>query len=54
LVLIPFGFFFWGWEKFDEEDRKQRLEENPHPKKELKEGESLIDFLYGDEHKDKM
>ena len=54
LVLIPFGFFFLGWEKFDEEDRKQRLEENPHLKKELKEGESLIDFLYEDENEDKI
>ena len=55
LVLIcPFGFFFWGWEKFDEEDRMKRLEENPHLKKELKEGESLIDFLYENEHEEKM
>ena len=53
LVLIPFGFFFWGWEKFDAEDRKRQLEENPHLKTELKEGESLIDFLYEDEHKNK-
>tara|TARA_X000000950_G_C13379116_1_gene443616 strand:+ start:254 stop:382 length:129 start_codon:yes stop_codon:yes gene_type:complete len=40
-----------GWEKFDEEDRMKRLEENPYLKKELKEGESLIDFLYEDEEK---
>ena len=58
LIVIAFLFLccptipFWlGWEKFDEEDRMKRLEENPHLKKELKEGESLIDFLYEDEEK---
>lgn len=59
LLIIPVLLFlccptvpFWlGWEKFDEEDRMKRLEENPHLKKELKEGESLIDFLYEDEEK---
>ena len=55
LVLVcPLGFMAWGWEKFDAEDRKRQLEENPHLKTELKEGESLIDFLYEDEPKDKM
>jgi hypothetical protein len=54
LVLVcPLGFMAWGWEKFDAEDRKRQLEENPHLKTELKEGESLIDFLYEDEHKNK-
>jgi len=54
LVLVcPLGFMVWGWEKFDAEDRKRQLEENPHLKTELKEGESLIDFLYEDEHKNK-
>lgn len=43
----------WGWEKFDAEGRKRQLKENPHLKTELKEGESLIDFLYEDEHKNK-
>lgn len=55
LVLIcPFGFFFWGWEKFDDEDRIKRVTENPDLEKELKEGESLIDFFYEDEHEEKM
>ena len=60
-LLIVLGFLFlccptipfWlGWEKFDEEDRMNRLEEDPSPKREPKEGESLIDFLYEDEEKD--
>lgn len=61
LIVLGFLFLccptipFWlGWEKFDEEDRMKRLEENPHLKKELKEGESLIDFLYENEHEEKM
>ena len=61
LIFLAFLFLccptipFWlGWEKFDEEDRMKRLEENPHLKKELKEGESLIDFLYEDDHDEKM
>lgn len=55
LVLIcPLGFFFWGWEKFDDEDRIKRFRENPDLQKELKQGESLIDFLYEDEHEEKM
>ena len=61
LIILVFLFLccptvpFWlGWEKFDEEDRMKRLDENPHLKKELKEGESLIDFLYKDEHEGKM
>ena len=61
LIFLVFLFLccptvpFWlGWEKFDEEDRMKRLEENPHLKKELKEGESLIDFLYENEHEEKM
>ena len=55
LVLIcPFGFFFWGWEKFDDEDRIKKFRENPDLQKELKEGESLIDFLYENEHEEKM
>ena len=54
LVLVcPLGFMVWGWEKFDAEGRKRQLKENPHLKTELKEGESLIDFLYEDEHKNK-
>ncbi len=47
-------FFFWGWEKFDDEDRIKRFRENPDLQKELKQGESLIDFLYEDEHEEKM
>ena len=59
LVLIcPSGFFFWGWEKFDDEDRIKNFRENPDLQKELKEGESLIDFLYENEneneHEEKM
>jgi len=61
LIVLGFLFLccptipFWlGWEKFDEEDRMKRLEENPPPKRELKEGESLIDFLYENEHEEKM
>ena len=55
LVLIcPFGFFFWGWEKFDDEDRIKKFRENPDLQKELREGESLIDFLYENEHEEKM
>ena len=55
LVLIcPFGFFFWGWEKFEDEDRIKKFRENPDLQKELKEGESLIDFLYENEHEEKM
>jgi hypothetical protein len=41
----------FGLGKIDEEDAGKFLEENPHLKKELKEGESLIDFLYEDEKK---
>ena len=53
LVLIcPFGFFLWGWEKFGDEDRIKRFRENPDLQKELKEGESLIDFLYEDKERD--
>ena len=61
LIVLGFWFLccptipFWlGWEKFDEEDRMKRFKENPPPKRELKEGESLIDFLYEDEHEEKM
>ena len=59
LIILVFLFlccptipFYLGWEKFDEEDRMNRLEEDPSPKREPKEGESLIDFLYEDEEKD--
>ena len=53
-LICPFGFFFWGWEKFDDEDRIKKFRENPDLQKELKEGESLIDFLYENEHEEKM
>ena len=52
--MLPDRPFLVGWEKFDEEDRMKRLEENPHLKKELKKGESLIDFLYEDEEKKRV
>ena len=54
VLLFPFGIFFWGWEKFEDADRQRRLEENPHLKRELKDGESLIDFLYENEHEEEM
>ena len=54
VLICPFGFFFWGWERFDDEDRIKRGRENPDLQNELKEGESLIDFLYEDEHEEKM
>ncbi|MEK9926152.1 MAG: hypothetical protein VW736_11035 [Alphaproteobacteria bacterium] len=61
LIVLAFLFlccptvpFWFGWEKFDEEDRMNRLEEDPSPKREPKEGESLIDFLYENEHEEKM
>ena len=61
LIVLGFLFLccptipFWlGWEKFDDEDRIKRFRENPDLQKELKEGESLIDFLYENEHEAKM
>ena len=48
---IPFSL---GWEKFDEEDRMKKLEEDPSPRRELKDRESLIDFLYENEHEEEM
>lgn len=54
VLMCPLGFFFWGWEKFDDKDRIKRFRENPDLQKELKQGESLIDFLYEDEHEEKM
>jgi len=61
LIVLGFLFLccptipFWlGWEKFDDEDRIKRFRENPDLQKELKEGESLIDFLYENEHEEKM
>ena len=54
VLLFPFGIFFWGWEKFEDKDRQRRLEDNPHIKRELKESESLIDFLYENEHEEEM
>ena len=54
VLMCPLGFFFWGWEKFDDKDRIKRFRENPDLQKELKQGESLIDFLYENEHEEKM
>ena len=46
---VPFFIWLYALGKIDEQDARQFLEENPHLKNELKEGESLIDFLYEDE-----
>ena len=45
VFLIPAVVFIYGLAQLDAQDYKQRVEENP----ELKEGESLIAFLYEDE-----
>lgn len=45
VFLIPAVVFIYGLAQLDAQDYKQRVEENP----ELKEGESLIDFLYENE-----
>ena len=49
VFLIPAVVFIYGLAQLDAQDYKQRVEENP----ELKEGESLIDFLYEDEGEEK-
>jgi hypothetical protein len=49
VITIPLVIWVFGLGKIDEEDARRFLEENPHLKKELTEGESLIDFLYEDE-----
>ena len=49
VISIPVVIWSVGLSKVDERDEREFLEENPHLKKELKEGESLIDFLYEDE-----
>ena len=51
VVTIPIAVWSYGSSKFDTQDAIRRLEENPNLKRELKEGESLIDFLYEDEEK---
>ena len=45
-----------GWIGETEKKRvhRERLKNNPPSKRELKDGESLIDFLYEDEHEEKM
>ena len=52
IISLQFSMRFLSWVvalgKIDEQDAREFLEENPHLKKELKEGESLIDFLYED------
>ena len=60
--LIPFvmPFFIFlvacGWIGETEKKRAhhERLKNNPPSKRELKDGESLIGFLYEDEHEEKM
>ena len=60
--LIPFvmPFFIFlvacGWIGETEKKRAhhERLKNNPPSKRELKDGESLIDFLYEDEDEEKM
>ena len=52
VFVIPLVILNVGLSKVDERDAREFLEENPHLKKELKAGESLIDFLYEDEEKD--
>ena len=54
VITIPIGVWSYGSSKFDTQDAIRRLEENPNLKRELKEGESLIDFLYENEHEEKM
>lgn len=51
VFVIPVGIWSVGLSKVDERDAREFLEENPHLKNELKEGESLIDFLYEDEER---
>ena len=57
-LLFPLLIFVvaCGWIGETEQKRahKERLKNNPPPKRELKEGESLIDFLYENEHEEKM
>ena len=48
---VPFFVWVYALGKIDERDAREFLEENPHLKKELKKGESLIDFFYEDEEK---
>ena len=43
--LAPVVVFIYGIAQFDAQDYEQRVEESP----DLKEGESLIAFLYEDE-----
>ena len=49
---VPFFIWLYALGKIDEQDARQFLAENPHLKNELKEGESLIDFLYEDKKRD--
>ena len=51
VVTIPIAVWSYGSSKFDTQYAIRRLEENPILKRELKEGESLIDFLYEDAEK---
>lgn len=51
VFVIPVGIWSVGLSMVDERDAREFLEENPHLKNELKEGESLIDFLYEDEER---
>ena len=52
VIVIPLVIWSVGLSKADERDARQFLAENPHLKNELKEGESLIDFLYEDKERD--
>ena len=56
--VMPFLIFLvaCGWIGETEKKRahRERLKNNPPSKRELKDGESLIDFLYENEHEEKM
>ena len=53
VIVIPVVIWSLGLSKVDERDERDFLKENPHLKNEIKEGESLIDFLYENEHEEK-
>ena len=51
IFLVAFG---WIGETEKKRAHHEHLKNNPPSKRELKEGESLIDFLYEDDHDEKM
>jgi len=53
-LLIFLAACGWIGETEKKRAHHERLKNNPPPKRELKEGESLIDFLYENEHEEKM